>query len=204
MILMLAITAVIASIVISCGAKLREADALDLSKTPVQTVENMFAVETDNGKILNRMEAVQMERYNTDTSELELFPLGLHVYGYGEDGVLETVILSDQARHERPRRRYGTEVWMAVGNVVVHNITKQQTMETDTLFWDQTAKEIYTDSYVKMYSPDGFMQGYGMRSDDHARNAILLRPFNSYGYAEQDSTVVFVDSVNFIGPFLKK
>ena len=145
-----------------------------------------------------------MERYNTDTSELELFPLGLQVYGYGEDGVLETVILSDQARHERPRRRYGTEVWMAVGNVVVHNITKQQTMETDTLFWDQTAKEIYTDSYVKMYSPDGFMQGYGMRSDDHARNAILLRPFNSYGYAEQDSTVVFVDSVNFIGPFLKK
>ena len=201
---MLAITAVIASIVISCGSKRREADELDLSKTPVQTVENMFAVETDKGKILNRMEAIQMERYNTDTSELEIFPLGLQVYGYGEDGVLETVILSDKARHERPKRRYGTEVWEATGNVVVHNITKQQTMETDTLYWDQTVKEIYTDSYVKMYSPDGFMQGYGMRSDDHASNAILLRPFNSYGYAEQDSTVVFVDSVNFIGPFLKK
>ena len=200
---MLAITAVIASIVISCGSKLREADAIDLSKTPVQTVEDMFAVETDQGRIVNRMEAIRMERYTTDTSELELFPLGLQVYGYGEDGVLETVILSDRARHERPRRR-GTEVWEATGNVVIHNITKQQTMETDTLYWDQTAEEIYTDSYVKMYSPDGFMQGYGMRSDDHARNAILMRPFNSYGYAEQDTTVVFVDSVNFIGPFPKK
>ena len=201
---MLAITAVIASIVISCGNKLREAEELDLSKTPVQTVENMFAVETDQGKILNRMEAILMERYSTDTAELEIFPLGLQVYGYGEDGVLETVILSDRARHVRPRRRSVYEVWEATGNVVIHNITKQQTMETDTLYWDQTSQEIYTDSYVKMYSPDGFMQGYGMRSDDHARNAILMRPFNSYGYAEQDTTTVFVDSVNFIGPFLKK
>ena len=55
-----------------------------------------------------------------------------------------------------------------------------------------------------MYSPDGMMQGYGMRSDDRARNAILHNPFNSYGYSVQDTTQVIVDSVNFIGPFPKK
>ena len=49
------------------------------------------------------------------------------------------------------------------------------------------------------------MQGFGMRSDDMARNAIIQRPFNSYGVVEQDSTKVVLDSVNFIGPFpLKK
>jgi lipopolysaccharide export system protein LptC len=88
--------------------------------------------------------------------------------------------------------------------VVVHNVLKQETMETDTLYWDQAKEEIYTDCYVKMYSPDGFMQGYGMRSDDHARNAILLEPFNSYGITVQDTTAVVIDSVNFIGPFPKK
>ena len=55
-----------------------------------------------------------------------------------------------------------------------------------------------------MYSDDGFMQGYGMRSDDHARNAILRRPFNSYGVTEKDTTKIVIDSVNFIGPFKKK
>ncbi len=45
------------------------------------------------------------------------------------------------------------------------------------------------------------MQGFGMRSDDMARNAIIQRPFNSYGVVEQDSTKVVLDSVNFIGPF---
>ena len=50
-------------------------------------------------------------------------------------------------------------------------------------------------------TPAGFMQGFGMRSDDMARNAIIQRPFNSYGVVEQDSTKVVLDSINFIGPF---
>jgi hypothetical protein len=76
-------------------------------------------------------------------------------------------------------------------------------METDTLYWDQAKKEIWTECYVKMYSPDGFMQGYGMRSDERARNSTILRPFNSFGVLVQDSTRVVIDSVNFIGPLLK-
>ena len=48
------------------------------------------------------------------------------------------------------------------------------------------------------------MQGYGMRSDEHARNAIIYKPFNSYGVVVQDTTAFVVDSVNFIGPFPKK
>ncbi len=48
------------------------------------------------------------------------------------------------------------------------------------------------------------MQGYGMRSDEMARNAILLLPFDNEFIVEKDSTVVVIDSVNFIGPMLKK
>ena len=92
------------------------------------------------------------------------------------------------------------ESWAAYGNVVVKNIIKQETMETDTLYWDQVAKEIYTDCYIRMYSPAGFLQGYGMRSDEMARDAVIQRPFNSYGVVVKDSTVVQIDSVNLIGP----
>ena len=77
-------------------------------------------------------------------------------------------------------------------------------METDTIYWDRKKKEIYTDCYIKMFSPDGFMQGYGMRSDERARNSIILRPFDSYGIVVRDSADVVIDSVNFIGPLLKK
>ena len=48
------------------------------------------------------------------------------------------------------------------------------------------------------------MQGIGMRSDERARNSIIYKPFDSFGIVSKDSTAVIIDSVNFIGPFLKK
>jgi len=164
----------------------------------------MFAVQTKNGDVSMRMEAPIMEHYESDTMGVDMFPNGLSVFSYSDDGLLETVIISDEAKHTTPKNNQGDETWAAFGNVVIHNVLNQQTMETDTIYWDQNKKEIYTDCYVKMYSPDGFMQGFGMRSDDRASNAILHNPFNGYGVVVRDTTVVVIDSVNFIGPFPKK
>ena len=61
-----------------------------------------------------------------------------------------------------------------------------------------------THCYVRMYSPDGFMQGYGMESDQRARSTILYNNFNNYAIIVKDTTEVLIDSVNFIGPFQKK
>lgn len=196
----------IASNLISCKSGLREAEKLDLSKTPLQTIDDMFAVQTKNGSVEMRMEARRMEHYDTPEASYDLFPLGISVYAYTEEGLLESVIVADEAKHTSPKGKSADEdeIWEAYGNVILHNVIKQETMETDTIYWDQTKKEIYTDCYVKMYSPDGFTQGYGMRSDDRMRNSRLNRPFNSYVVTVQDTTAVIIDSVNFIGPFPKK
>ena len=190
----------------SCKNKMAQAEALNLSRTPLQTIDDMFAVQTRNGLVVMRVESSVMERYVTDTASYESFPKGIAIYGYSDEGLLETIIVSDDGKHISTKRNSGRdqeEIWEAFGNVVIHNVLKQETMETDTLYWNQAKNEIYTDCYVKMYSPQGFLQGYGMRSDDHARNAILLEPFNGYGYTVKDSTVVVIDSVNFIGPLVK-
>lgn len=193
----------LASIVVSCHRQLAEAESIDLSKTPVQTLENMFTVQTKNGKVEMRIEAPLMETYENDTLKTDYFPKGLSVYTYNEEGLIESLIFSDNASHKVYKRGSKDDVWSAFGNVMIHNVLNRETIETDTIYWDETRQEIYTDCYVKLYSPDGFMQGYGMRADDHARNAILHHPFNSYGYTAQDSTLVVIDSVNFIGAFPK-
>ena len=191
----------VAFVVISCKGKLAEADVLNIDEVPVQTVANMFIVQTENGRIQMRTEAPVMERYQRDTLSFELFPDGFFVYGYTDDEKLETEIVADRAKHLKYKD--GRESWEAYGNVVVRNLIKQEVMETDTLYWDQKNEKIYTHCYVRMYSPDGFMQGYGMESDQRARNSIIYNPFNSYGILEQDEEVV-LDSVNFIGPLQKK
>ncbi len=200
---MIATATAVAFVVFSCKRTLDEAEKIDLTKTPFQRVEQMFVVQTKNGNLQMRVEAGLMERYENDTASYELFPDGMEVYAYSEDGALETMLLSDKARHYKQKNGL-EEYWAAFGNVVVQNIIKQETLETDTLYWDQARKEIYTDCYVRMFSNDGFMQGYGMRSDERARNTTIFKPFNSYGVVVQDSTKVVIDSVNFIGPLLKK
>ena len=195
--------AAVAFVVLGCGGKLKEADRINLAETPVQVVGDMFAVNTKDGLVGQRFEAAVMLKFVTDSLDYDLFPNGLQVYGYTEEGLLETIIMADRAKHIAPGKKSSGELWEATGNVVVSNVIKKETMETDTLYWDRKKEEIYTDAYVKLYSEDGMMQGYGMRSDDRARNAILLRPFDSYGYSQSDSTVVKIDSVNFIGPLLK-
>jgi LPS export ABC transporter protein LptC len=202
MIKMIATASAVAFIVISCKGKLGEAESLNLEEVPVQTVDDMFIVQSTNGSIEMRAEAPRMERYERDTLSYELFPNGFFVYGYTDDEKLETEIVADRAKHFKYKD--GRESWEAYGNVVVKNLMKQEIMETDTLYWDQQNEKIYTHCYVRMYSPDGFMQGYGMESDQRARNSIIFNPFNSYGILEQDDENVLLDSVNFIGPLQKK
>ncbi len=200
--MMIATAIAVAFIVYSCKGKLDTTGKLDLEAVPVQTVDDMFIVQTENGRLQMRMEAELMERYEADTVSYELFPKGIAVFGYNEDNLLETEITSDNARHLKYKD--GRESWEAFGNVVVQNIIKQEVMETDTLYWDRKNEDIYTDCYVKLHSPQGFMQGYGMRSDQRARNSIILNPFDNFAFIVQDSTEVLIDSVNFIGPLLKK
>lgn len=193
----------VALVVISCKAGMKEADKLNLDQTPVQVVEDMFVVQTDMGQMQMRTEAPLMERYQNDTLEWEVFPEGFITYAYDESGRLETMITADKARHTKPVND-GVEVWAAYGNVLVKNLIRQETMETDTLYWDRDHEKIYTDCYVRLISPQGMMQGYGMESDQRARNSVLFRAFNNYGLVEQDTTRIVVDTVNFIGPFPKK
>lgn len=192
----------VAFVVYSCKSNLGVADSLDIRQTPVQTVDDMFVVQSENGILQMRMEADLMERYEKDTMSYELFPQGFAVYGYTDGGLLETEIISDNAIHETFEDK--RETWKAYGNVVVRNIIKKEVLETDTLYWDRQNGKIYTDCYVKMYSPDGLIQGYGMESDERARNTIILKVFDNFAVVVQDSTATDVDSVNFIGPILKK
>ena len=198
---MIATALAVAFVVFSCKSDLKQADDININEAPTQTVRDMFIVQTKNGIIQMRAEAPLMERYERDTMSFELFPEGFFVYGYTDEEKLETEIIADDAIHLTYKD--GRESWEAYGNVIIKNLIKQEVMETDTLYWDQKNEKIYTHCYVKMYSPDGFMQGYGMESDQRARNSIIYNPFYSYGIVANDEKVL-IDSVNFIGPFPKK
>ena len=130
-------TAAVVAIVVFLSLRKGKAggEGIDFSQVPMQTVDDMFAVKTKNGIVEMRIEADRMLRYETDTTTMELFPDGFAVYSYTDEGLLETILLSDQAKHITFKHSDGEE-WQAFGNVSVQNIIKRETMETDTIYWD--------------------------------------------------------------------
>ena len=125
---MIATAATVAIIFFSCKSRLSEAERLDLSKTPVQTVDDMYIIQSEGGRLQMRIEADVMEHYDSDTMSVDMFPKGLQVFSYNEEGELEAHLRSDNATHEKSKKG-GEEIWKAYGNVVVKNIIKQETMD---------------------------------------------------------------------------
>jgi len=191
-------TTTVAIMLLSCKKEIPA--ELDLSQIPVQVVDSVSVVQTENGKPTMRMSAPLMERYNYsrgDTTEsYELYPNGFKVFAYTEDGELETTVVADNAKHVTT---VGKESWSAFGNVVITNLIKGEHLQTDTIYWNRAEKQIYTDCYVKLFSYDGLMQGYGLTSDERASNSTILHPFD-WSFVMRDSTDTYIDTLNFIGP----
>ena len=148
-----------------------------------------------------RMHAPLMQRFEFRKDSMlqsyELYTDGFLVNAYTEDGQLETTIIAEQAKHVTTR---GRESWSAFGDVVITNHIKGERIETDTLSWTTDEKTIYTDCYVRLTNDSGLMQGFGMTSDERARNTVILRPFDWYAI-ERDSTYHYLDTLNQMGPF---
>jgi len=200
--LKVAVTIVVATLILSCKEDLPVTNSIDAKVFPTQIIENMSVQQTDGGIVVLRVEAPKMERFTQVKEPYDNFPNGINVKAFTKEGLLETEIRSNYAKHINGTKE---EIWQAYGNVVINNYIKGQKMVTDTLYWDRNNKKIFTQCYVKMTTPDVVMQGYGMESDDMARNAILLRPFDSDFIIARDSLEVpYIDSINFIGPILHK
>ncbi|HPV88276.1 MAG TPA: LPS export ABC transporter periplasmic protein LptC [Bacteroidales bacterium] len=174
----------VATIFVSCKNRVTTIESLqNLDSIPTQIIENMEGWQVEGGVLRGRLTAPYMEKYTRGSDPYEIFPHAFRVEAYTPEGDLETIITADRAMH-----RTGEEqIWIATGNVIIRNLLKEETVETDTLYWDQQQKTIYTHCYVRLTSPDFFAQGYGMESDERAANAKILRPFDSYGYIKQDT-----------------
>lgn len=197
----MAVAVCTATAIVACKDKIPNAGKLDMENTPTQIVHNISAVQTSNGELSYKLVAPIMERFENAEVPYEIFREGINVFGYTEDGLLETMIVADQAKHKTGDK---SEKWEAYGNVKITNFIKGQRMLTDTLYWDRDEKKIYTHCFVRMSSPQGYVQGYGMTSDEMARNVTVLRPFDNYVYVAADSTSNrYVDTVNFVGPVIK-
>lgn len=196
-------TNLLVAIVLLASCKKPQIEPIDFSQVPVQTINDVKVVQTNKSMDVMRMSSPVMKRFSyvrdSVQYEYELYCDGFMVDAYNENGELETTIRADEAKHNTLQ---DAESWCAYGNVVVTNHLKGESMTTDTIYWNREEKTIYTDCYVRLTSYSGMMQGFGMTSDERARNSTILQPFDSYSVS-RDSGDVYIDTLNLMGPALR-
>ncbi len=179
-----------ATAIVSCTENRRDVVDIDAKAAlPSMEVRDLDVWYSESGETRMLLQAHVLQRYLFAEEPYSVFPEGFFVRFYGPGKVLESQITADYALYkEKP-----AECWTAVGNVVVINYTKQQSLYTDTLYWDRSQHLIYTNAPVRIQTADGFFNGWnGMTSDELFANYELRNVGDSRYYfndeAVQDST----------------
>lgn len=98
-------------------------------------------------------------RFNTEKPYVE-FVDGVKINFYDKDGNVET---SMTAKHATVQD--GTSLMIARNDVVVTNL-KGEKLNTEELVWDESRKQIYSNSFVKITTEDEILMGQGMESNE--------------------------------------
>ncbi|MBO6026456.1 MAG: LPS export ABC transporter periplasmic protein LptC, partial [Bacteroidales bacterium] len=108
---------------------------------------------SDSGIVKVELTAPIMVSQGGDTSYLE-FPEGFHARVFNDNHQVVSEIAADYGMNHSD-----VKMVEAMGNVVVENQEKGQSMYSDHLFWYQETKMIYTRSRVRIIMPDKDITG---------------------------------------------
>lgn len=118
---------------------------------------------SDSGMLVARLTAPVMRSVDDRDSAMLEFPKGFvaMMYENGDTAPVSMIRGDYGVNYERK------ELICVKHNVVVQNIETQETLETETLFWNQRKKKIYTSNFVKITSPDRVIYGDSMTADEN-------------------------------------
>ena len=122
---------------------------------------------SDSGFVQARLVSDVMHSVEGDSAVLE-FPKGFVAYIYERNRDTSTMIRGDYGI------RYDNEELVFIkDSVVVENIKTKETLFTETLYWNQKTKEIYTRNVVKIVSPDKIIFGDSLNANEDFTQRVI-------------------------------
>ncbi|MDN3668982.1 LPS export ABC transporter periplasmic protein LptC [Echinicola jeungdonensis] len=144
-------------LLISCRENV-DLSQLENYEGPIRITTNMELYHSDSAKVRTILTGdKQLEFPNGDIE----FPEGISIDFFEKNGELSTTIRADRGFYDRKNNLY-----MGEGDVEVHNIIKDQKLNSEELFWDPNKDIIFTEKFVTVQRQDGtIINGTGMEAD---------------------------------------
>jgi LPS export ABC transporter protein LptC len=148
----------------------------------MESAKDVEMIYSDSARVLALMKAPVVNRYGGDNPYI-ILPEGIKVYFYDSTMKVKTFLRAGYAiKYER------SELMEARTDVVVINHIGEK-LNTEHLIWDQNARKIYTDVFVRITRKDEVLLGDGMDADENFDKWNIRKPKGSfYINVEEDET----------------
>lgn len=166
------VTLVIMVLFVSCGGKHEPVTPKEFNgKFPDESGTDMHIIFSDGGITSFEIFAPTLNKYIGDTVYTDC-PDGITIYSYDEDGVKQSMMTADYAISvEIPPRMEASK------NVVIRDLIKNESIETEQIIWDKDRHQIYSVVLVKQTKADGTVNyGDGFEADEHFRKYKVFNP----------------------------
>lgn len=159
----------------SCGGDLKDPDKEVKYTGPLIENKDVLTIYSDSAKVLLKLQAPVQQEFETGDAT---FPKGFFVEFF-ENGKASSTLRANYGELQRRENMY-----IARGNVVMKNIEKKESLETEELFWNQATDRIYTDKFVKITTPERVIMGEGLETDQSFKNYTLRKVTGTFELSE--------------------
>lgn len=141
-------------LIVSCENDIQKIQSLAELEMPDLSGENAEIIYTDSSRLQLKLSTPSLKQYSKADRPYIEFPEGIYVEFYDDSTQIETIISANHAFYFTEEK-----FWEAKGNVVVNNLFKGEKLNSEELFWNETEKIIYSNSYSRIETTDGTFYG---------------------------------------------
>ena len=158
-------------ILVSCADR---KDLIDqkLYEGPISSMDSINTFMSDSGIIVMHMRAAHQSDYENGDTE---WPNGFLLEYFDKWGKPESTFSANYVFYTKKEDLYRAE-----GNVIVENLSNNDKLNTEELFWDPAKEEFYTDRFVTIRSDDEVHSGEGLKADQDFATYLILKPSGSF------------------------
>ncbi|SFU10004.1 LPS export ABC transporter protein LptC [Algoriphagus locisalis] len=135
-----------------------DASLLEMYEGPTNMSTNFHLIQSDSAIVRSEIKAPKQLEFANGNME---FPEGIEIQIFEKDGQLSTTLRADRGYLFKQEN-----IFKGDGNVQVHNLIKDQKLQSEELFWEPNKKKIYTEKFVRVQEGGTFFYGSGMEADD--------------------------------------
>ena len=155
----------------SCRNDVQTVLSLDYVDTlPEVSARDIEILYSEKGRVQIKLLSPRLVN-KTEEEPILIFPEGFTVFFYDSAMTLQSTIKADYGISYEKKK-----IMEARHNVVVENMEKGETLNTEELFWDRGKELIYSDKFVKLTTGEQIITGDGLTSAEPFEELVISNP----------------------------